>query len=484
MTLATLFCMLSLILPAQAGGDTGELAEPYVDGSYGFSIRPPSGWQLIRQRVPERHGATLLQMVQSLGPARSHQIILKHTETTRAVPMNAVLREVADKLTLEFTQVEIHSQQEQEIAGRQGGYLSATMTRSGEATLRLQAVIEIAPRDYFVLIYTGPAELRQQSEPLFARVLASLTLLGDRLGPKLLDEALATGATWLASLQKAQLPKMPPSTRHFEVEMEGKPIGLVKVSQWPTRWKGRDGVRVSEEGWTFDPGGQVRRLQSRTFLSLDLVQERWQTSITLWQAAGKDAQEQFDNAFEEGLRDDEALLTSQADSLSQPAQQNQPIKVPGSYLSRALIKLLPRLVGRLDQPRRYGFTTFDHQRVGLVFRVMELKGAAALPTDAVVDVKAARDSKAESSTDQDPVQKLYRIDVREGLVTAPSTLYVDETGEILLMQAGKVTMRPADAKSLERLFADRVSEADRAMRRLEAAYEENESRFLRKPQPR
>ena len=129
MTFAGLLCMLSLLLPAQTRADARRLAEPYVDGSYGFSIRPPNGWRLVRQRVPERRGATLLRMVQSLGGGNTHQIVLKHTTTTRAVPMNDMLREVADTLSLEFSEIDIHSQQVQEIAGRPGGYISATMTR-------------------------------------------------------------------------------------------------------------------------------------------------------------------------------------------------------------------------------------------------------------------------------------------------------------------------------------------------------------------
>lgn len=480
--------MLSLLLPAQTRVDARRLAEPYVDGSYGFSIRPPSGWRLIRQRLPEKRGTTLLRMVQSLGAGNTHQIILKHTATTKVVPISDVLLEVADTLSLEFSNVDIHSQQVQEIAGRPGGYLSATMTRSGEATLRLQAVVEIAPMDYYVLIYNGPTALRHQTEPLFVRVLASLKLLGDRLEPGMLEEALTAGAGWIATLQKAHLPKRTASVRYFQVDLDGKPIGLVKVSERPHRWKGHDGLRISEEGWTFEAGGQVRRLQSSVFLSRDLVHERWRTSITIWQAAAKGQREQFENAFEEGLRDGNALLTSQTNSLNRPQKQNPPTKLPKTYISRALLRLLPRLIEHLDQPRRYGFTTFDHQRAGLVFRVMELKGAAKLLTGVTGDAEATKGSAAGAAKDQRQdqarSQEVFRIDVREGLVTAPSTLYVDETGEILLMKAGKVTMRPADAKTLEDLFGSRVSEADHAMRLLEAAYKENESRFLRKPRSR
>ena len=156
MTLAGFLCMLSLLLPAQAGPDARPLAEPYVDGSYGFSIRPPSGWRLVRQRIPETRGATLLRMVQSLGAGRNHQIILRHTATTKTLPISEMLRELADTLSLEFSNFDIHSQQVQEIAGRPAGYLSATITRSTVLRPALKAASRAASQTWLTKRGTPP----------------------------------------------------------------------------------------------------------------------------------------------------------------------------------------------------------------------------------------------------------------------------------------------------------------------------------------
>lgn len=472
MTVTSLL-LLSLGLAGAPASAPDPLADAYVDGTYGFSIRPPRGWQLIRQRVPEKRGTTLLRMVKTLGGGLSHQIVFKHTTTTKAVPLNEMLKKMAHSLELEFSNVHVHAQQVQQIAGRPGSYLSATLSRSGLQILRLQAVIEIAPRDYFVLLYNGPAALRKQTEPLFDRVLDSLTLMGNRLDRAALNKALDAGAGWIADLARKGLPKMPEAVRFFRVDLDGKPMGFVKVTSRPHHWKGNDGVQVVEEGWMFEKNGQARRSQSRMFLSNDLAHERWQTSITTWQAAGKKT-EQFENAFEEGLRDHAVLLTDQTTSLSWPLKQNPPLEVPRTYISRVLIRLLPRLVGGLDQPRRYAFTSFDHQRIGLMVRVVDIKGPAKLSPEETARVHRLGRGLG-----------LFRIDESEGLVTTPSSLYCDGAGEMLLMKARNMTMWSEKPKRLEALFATRVAQADRAMKRLEQAYEQNQSRFLRRgPGPR
>jgi len=437
------------------------LADEYVDGTYGFSIRPPLGWHLIRERVPERRGATLLRMVEPSRTVEHDPIVLRHTTTTKSVPINDMLRDVCKTLQLEFARVEIHAQQVQQVAGQPAAYLSATFLDGGAQRLRLMGIVEAAPGQYFLLIFNGPSDARDRIEPLFQNVLASMRLLSDRLSGDEMQTALDAGAQWAAGVAAQAIRSALLAEQHLTVSVDGKPVGYVTVWQRPARWKKRDGFEVVEEGWTFHENGAARLLRSRMFISEDLVHERWWTSVTTWTPARGDRLEHLDNTFEEGLRDRQFLLTGQSYSLSRPQRENPPIEVGKTYISKALIRLLPRMAGDLHKPRNYAFVAFDHTRAGLILRIVEFKGLVEPPNAGIKG-------------------KVFRIDEREGATAVPSTLYVDETGRTLRVQARNLTMRPAKRSELERQFGDRIAEASRAMARLEKAHRKNASRFRRR----
>jgi hypothetical protein len=357
------------------------------------------------------------------------------------------------------------SQQVQEIAGRPGGVLAATYWRGGFLWLRLEAVIKVQARRHYVLLYNGPAEARKRSEPLFHLVLASLRLLKPHLSRAELDEALKAGATMLAGIGAEDLRKAVVPEQIFKFVLDGKTVGFVQIRQDVTTMKDRSGVRIREGGWMFEPDGRLRRVQANMFVSEDLREGNWKTSVTTLIPARGAQPAYLENAMEEGLYQQDALLTSQAYHLSDPVTENPPLRVPEAFVSLAVVRMLPRLVGDLSKPRRLAFAQFDHQRVGMVIRIVELKGAGDLPTGVTRG-------------------KVYRIEEREGPTGEPSNVYVDEAGQVLLVKSGKLTMVPASAEALERPFESRVAAAKREMARLEKEYEEQERRFMPRHRPK
>ena len=120
-------------------------------------------------------------MSNRVSPTITQEIVLKQTSTTQRVPLEEMLKRIGDALELEFSDVNILSQQTQQIADRPGAVLSASFFREGVKLLHIEAVIEHKPQSYYVLLYNGPLALRAQSEPLFLRVLGSLRLLADQV---------------------------------------------------------------------------------------------------------------------------------------------------------------------------------------------------------------------------------------------------------------------------------------------------------------
>ncbi|HVP12650.1 MAG TPA: hypothetical protein VMV94_15850, partial [Phycisphaerae bacterium] len=200
--------------------------------------------------------------------------------------------------------------------------------------------------------------------------------------------------------------------------------------------------------------------QSIMFVSNDLQQERWKTSVTTLLPVEADKPERLDNAWEEGLRNRDVLLTNQTYRLDEPAKENPSLRPPKTYIPRPIVRLLPRLVSDLSKPRRFAFTAFDHQKAGFVLRIVELKGACDPPEGV-----AAR--------------QVFQINEREGFAE-PSSLYVDESGQLLMMKAGNLTMMPAKREDVEKLFSSRVATAEQSMDRLEKQYQDSQQRFMRK----
>lgn len=453
------------------------LADPYVDGTYGFSIRPPNGWQVIRRRVPERRGVTLLQMVDPVSTTLVQEITLKQTSTTQKLPLEEMLQRISDALEVEFSDVTVLSQQTQQIAGHPGAILAATFFREGVKRLRLEAVIEYQPQLYYVLLYNGPAQFREQSEPLFHRVLGSVRLIADRIDEKEMKEALEAGVKLLRSFDGERLKKAVVPEEFLKFETDGQTIGFVAIYQAETVWdpspkkdddaqskRGYPGVRIRERGWTFEKDGRARRLQNSMFISNDLRHERWKTSVTTLVPAAGNRPDYLDVVLEEGLRTDDVLLSNQAYSMDAPAEANPALTMPETYIPRAIIRLLPRLIGDLEAPKKLAFVTFDHAKAGLVARVVECRGE-----DKTSGVASAHG--------------VYRLDDREGLAADPSQLFVDSNGRTLLVKAGPLTMTPVEGKELEKLFGARIDAAQKRMAELEEAYNKENQRVGRKPVP-
>jgi hypothetical protein len=456
--------LLLLVFAGQAASRPAqsdpELADPYVDGSYGISIQPPKGWSLVRQQVPETRGVTLLRMVDRVSVSRVQEIVLKRTTTTKAMAITEMLERLAGSLELESSEVKILSRQAQTIAGKPGAVLAATFMSEGVKQLRLEGIIETRPQQYFVLLYAGPAELQSKSEPLFHRVLDSVRLLSDDIDETEIAAASEAAVQWMSEITADDLEKAVRAEQYLEMRVDGEVIGVVEIQQAAYTWEKTPGVRIRERGWTFENDGRVQRLQSTMFVSNDLQRERWKTSVTMLLPAEGNKPERLENSWEEGLRDGEALLSNQTYRLDEPAKENPSLRPPKTYIPRPIVRLLPRLVGDPAKQRRLAFAAFDHQRVGFVLRIVDLKGECDAPEGVTA-------------------KKVYRIEDREGFAE-PSSLYVDEGGDLLMMKAGKLTMTPGDKGALEKRFLARITKAEESMNRLEKQYQDSQQRFMRK----
>jgi hypothetical protein len=414
------------------------LAEPYIDGTYGYSIQPPPGWQIIPTSVPDRSDLVLLRLVQSQPGGGFREISIRQTTLPERKVMSELVKQLAGELELRFSNLRIFSQQVQPMAGRPAGCITAGYWRENREHLRIEALIDAGRGQFMRLIWTGPLDQRAESEALFARVAASFQLLRDHVTEDQLRQALEAGTTWLASLRGEAIRAAIVPEEFLRIDRDGTIIGFISIVQSAGQWEQREGLRIRERGWTFEPDGQLTRVQHSMFLSDDLKHERWKSSVTTYVPQRGEQPKTLLVALEEGLRADRYLLSNQCYDIFAPATENPPLTLPPTYLPRALVRLLPRLVGDVSKANRLGFTYFDHRRADLVLRVLEPRGEATRPPPELADRAATG--------------RVFQIDEREGLASNPAELFVDEKGRTLLARVGKTTLTPTTAKAMEAQF--------------------------------
>jgi len=445
-------------VPTATATFTG-LAEPILDGSYGYTVRPPTGWQVRRIRSRVGSAVTLLEMLERIGPYQSHTLCIQRATGLEGEQIDAVLQRYFEGLASAYSDVTVEQPRARTISQKPGLSIAATYMADGERTLRIQAGVEVRPRQFLMLLYQGPAAIRSTVEPIFDRVLETLTLVPDAYDANALRAAGEEGIVWLKNVGGSSLKKAIVPESFYRIEADGKVVGFMAVMEQEIEHDRRPGIEVRERFWTFQPDGVVQRIQTNAFISLDLRNEDWKDSFCTLIPGKGDQPNRMLATLEEAVRVDNTLLSTQAYSLDQGSTANPPFELPPTYLSRPVARMFPRLTSRLDKPRLIALAIFDQSRSDIVMRIVELKGEEAVPGG----------SKTSGPT--------YRIDQRDGPASPPSTTYVDENGIVLLIQAGGMTMRPTTRDAVERLFTDRILKAEKAMAAEEAKYNKESGRF-------
>lgn len=426
------------------------LDPPYLDPSAGFSIRPPAGCAIIREQ--QYIGRADVELVRFVNASLEWALAVRRTKTTRPLDGQAIIEGITKELGDQFDQVEVKQAETTRVASREAVRCTVGLAVRGQALLRQQAVVRLEPTVYFVLVFVSPQADADRATAVFDRVLASFEVLRSEKKDEQLREAMKRGTSVLASVMSGNVKLL--DARRDETFLRcviaGQDSGFIQVREEPAIREAREGLAVHKWAWLFRPDGGVSHLEHHTFVSKDLVHERWESRLVLLTPAPPGGGPEVLLDVETGIRQDNKLMLTYTPQPNAPRLKEKEITVEPPYAPAPWDILLPRLID-LGRPELYAFRLYDNARKGLSVRAFRVVG----PETVRLGNRSEPGVKIEDS---------------EGLIPPAHEIYVDQRGRllriVLQIPDSPMEMLQTDRQSIDRQFGTRVQEAQSLLRRL------------------
>ncbi len=434
--------------PAAAPGRLSlDLDPPYVDGSFGFSISPPVGGTIYRQkRLTSVSDVEVVQFESEL--ERWFLTVRAVTTTTGSLDAAALIAGITQNLGSQYTDVKVLRSDEARIDGREGLRYEASFLIGGAPWLRQQAVIRTKPTEYFAIVFVTRFEVREWAEKIFDKVVASFRILRTQAMARRIEEGLQRGRLLLQSIGdgKVKLSDRIVPESYMRFVLEGREIGTVQIQERTFTHNNRTGVHIHEIGWLFKEES-ITNLRHDMQLTDDLEFEKWENRVYTLPPPPKTPGQprQLLYQLESGLRQDRQLIAAFMPRPNATELQDRVIDVEPTYASAAWHSLMPRVID-LNRPELYAFSSYNAERRGMVLRTVEVMGPAQV-------MIGGRMSQA------------FKLQDSEGLIPPINEIYVDGQGHILRVVAGPLEMVAANKQDILHRYSKRVSEAEATMRK-------------------
>lgn len=433
---------------AFSGIPKGALGPEYVDGSFGFGVRPMAGATINRQKRTVEGRTQLAQFVRlEIG----WSMALRLWVADRPVDVQAARQDTGAKLVLQYPDLNITQADAVQIDSRPSVRLAATFSNEGQNWLRQQAFIPLRGKHYILVVLTTPADDSGVATEAFSQILGSFQAVRTEKQQEQLDAALVRGTTLLKTLAddgKGVSAKANPIT-YLRTTRDGDPIGFIEIEERSASIERKTGLRIAQRAWLFSPDGGTQYMQEDKFVADDLTYDEWRNFSQILPSKGADPKPRLVVSVEGGIRRNDQLVVEFSNQVGVTEKQDKAIQVERSYAPAAWPLVLPRMVD-LNKPELYAFSMYDTERRGLVMRVFRVLG----PTQ--ITITGSRVSA-------------FRIEDSEGLVPPISEIDVDKDGRVLRLVSGSVEMSVATKGQIEQEFAPRVKATLDRLRELAGA---------------
>jgi hypothetical protein len=430
---------------AQEEGRRQLLGDTFVDGSFGFSIRPFAQAKINQHKVNDELNG--YQLVEFVHPTRPWVLVVALDRTNRAMRAAESVDMLRAFWARRFeTGVETEARAERQIAARPGAVWHGRYREISGDWAIFEAVVQINAREFFRISFKVPRADEDTAAAMFEIMVDSFQMVRSEVSSEILDAALQRGRELLKSVPSIRLAdKLDPDT-YLLMRRGGQDIGTAHIREYPETRDGKDGVRVSERGWMFYPNGTYHHIRNDYFVSEDLMSSMFEMRVRVVRPATEGRPITVMDHLERGIRENDKLILSYTELMGDSSLTNDVLEVTGTYVPMALQRMLPRLTP-LDKPELYAFSSYSGTRKGIVLRTLRVLGPVGPAAGGSASIA-------------------YKVEDSEGMIPPASELFLDERGFVYKVIAGGDTVLRTTRAETERLFASRIRKAREELTRL------------------
>ncbi len=451
-TMLTLLAVKSLIPAAQAQQPAASATQPdtipFVDVSFGFELRLPSGWAYDRTGFfGPGESVGLLRGKAADGRATLQVLIFPNAG---ADDFQAWLETFA-QIAADIGDARVGKADKRTLAGRESAIVAIESRFGVDSTLTLYGCVPLDPTTVWVLTYSTliPGAADDAAARLaFERVISTLRVTYDPQTAEPIRAQLKNGQTFREKRLRPHLGGVfiDPAQRTFEIFLGGKAVGYLtrqaqreRASFDDPRFSdsGKVGVRVRERSWRFAEDGSAQHTRVDLFVSDDLESELAEMrSVQIPADPRTPALIKIDQYIRERNVLFSTMRTSADTGLREP---RNPIRVGSTYLGLAIVRMLPTLLG-VGQSDPLAFSIYDAETRALITHVIQPLGPKPLP--------------------ERPGETANAFETREGLVGRPATVYTDADGALLRIEARELLLKYAEEDAIEKRYGPRRDAAE------------------------
>jgi hypothetical protein len=442
---ALILAMGSASSRAQEEGRRQLLGERFVDGSFGFSIRPFARAKINQHKIHDELDG--YQLVEFVHVTRPWVLVVALDRINRSMrPAECVDMLRAFWARRFETGVETEERTERQIAARPGAVWHGRYREISGDWCIFEAVIQINAREFFRISFKVPRADEDTAAAMFEIMVDSFQMVRSEVSSEILDGALQRGRDLLERIPSTRLAARLDTEAHLLMKRGGQDIGTAHIREHPETRNGKAGVRVSERGWTFFPDGTYHHIRNDYFVSEDLMSGMFEMRVRVVTPAAEDRPITVIEHVERGIRENDKLILSYTELMGDSSLTNDVLEVTGTYVPMALQRMLPRIVP-LNEPELYAFSSYSSTRKGVVLRTLRVLGPIGPAAGGSVSIA-------------------YKAEDSEGMIPPVSELFLDERGFVRKVIAGGDTVLRTTRAETERLFGRRIRQAREELMRL------------------
>ncbi len=408
---------------------------------HGFSICPPREVERVREASTHRL-ARWVRRDDKTGAVRWSMEVLKNQHKPNEMPAAEYAKVVAKELARN-EQFKIESIDVTIVAQRPAMHFRGIW--SGALQMwRRQIWVPLGPEEHLVLDVAGRMSDRGEMDAALTASAGTLRVFDPSAAIAERSKGLTRGSGVLGKLTHEKLRAvLADEPQYFLVELKGRTVGFLKISEGMATRSGARGLRVVRSGALKLAGKPRQLIREELFATADRAFETWRSTAVIGEGKAAAGPVVLEAIKQHGL----LLVHTTRPGVARQTQQLQvPQPVRAAYLPAAFSAVLPRVLDR-SRPGAYGFAVFSAEAGDFHLRTVRVVG----PEQIVLDGKKVSGTRLTDRASQD---------------AAVASLWADPKGFLLQMRTAEgLTTRRADRQDVLSAFAKELLELSKLERK-------------------